>query len=147
MSPAVEKWLKLAFFAIPGVIAFAITLPGALEMLGPETVRQLLFYTLQWGPGMLVLCALYILTTKFLAKFVESQRDQAIAMTHVASAVERMAERDATERKEIRIALSVMSRKVDELHEQQWGQFFRRAQDVKSIVRNTLREQREAGDA
>ena len=142
MSPELEKWMKRAAMAAPVVAVASLTLPQALGLLGKETVRELMVYTFQWGPAMLVLCALYVLTVKFLGEFVKSQADQAVAMSQVANAVEHMADRDSVERREIRIALSVMSQKVDELHSER-SEHFRRHSDMRSLVQNEIREQKE----
>lgn len=137
LSPRTKSLLKTVAYAAPLSIVGAELLRGVelKDFIDRDTARELLLLVFRWGPAVLILAGVYILTLKFMAGFVQSQKDQAIAMSQVATAVQIMAERDASERKEIRIALSVMNQKMDEIHE---GTEFRRKGALAGLLNERL---------
>jgi hypothetical protein len=75
-------------------------------------------WSVAWGPGLIILFALFSLLRKppaFIAAFINAQQSQAVAMTKMADAVERATARDNDRLDEILINDQVILRRIEEL--------------------------------
>jgi len=75
-------------------------------------------WSVAWGPGLIILFALFSLLRKppaFIAAFIDAQQSQAVAMTKMADAVERTTARDNDRIEELLIDTQVIIRKIEEL--------------------------------
>ena len=79
---------------------------------------QLAKWAIAWGPGILILAGLYLLVRRppaFVGAFIDAQQSQAVAMTKMADAVERVTARDNDRLDEILINNQVIIRRLEEL--------------------------------
>jgi len=107
----------IAIFFMVVVAMHFLSGPGH-HLIDEDTARSILLIMVQWGPGLLILLALYQLIIRFMGGFVSSQHDQAAAMMGVAEAVQTIAERDSIERREIRINLTALNQRMEEIVQQ-----------------------------
>lgn len=112
-----KNLLKTAAIATPMALLAANLLTGAdlHDLIDKATAREVLVRVMDWGPGFIILAALYAMARQFLGGLITSQSEIAVAMGLVSHSLEHITERDLREREEIRLTLGVLADKIERL--------------------------------
>lgn len=109
-----RKWVSattskraLAGGAVAGLLAVLVNSPEAREW-----AMRLAF---QWGPGLFLGGALLYMAHVHAPRFVAAQTETALALQHLARAVEQLVERDSAFQREQDVLLNHVARRVEAL--------------------------------
>ncbi|MFQ5925899.1 MAG: hypothetical protein ACE5MH_00500 [Terriglobia bacterium] len=111
VSP-VGKWYGMSKRAVVGGAVAGLL---ALVFNSPEVRDWSLRLVFQWGPGLVLGGALLYMVHIHAPRFVSAQTETALALQHLAQAVQQLVERDSAFQREQDVLLNHVARRVEAL--------------------------------